>query len=177
MQHNYSYQSALAVWDRIGWKVDDIIGGDKRLEFTKPFMPESLAQAQRLSFLTPDEQLTLNQIAGMSILPCSVLSRSPYSPTRLTMRGRKSPETITASGLLEFAGEEAIYPSFQVLPAGVRERVRKQMRLLGSAEDVSRFVLSHSPLGVGIAILHIEWIIFRDYIEGVKDNQDLPRVQ
>ena len=53
MQHNYSYQSALAASERIGWKVDDIIGGDKKLDFTKPFMPESLAQVKKLSFLTP----------------------------------------------------------------------------------------------------------------------------
>jgi hypothetical protein len=26
---------------------------------------------------------------------------------------------------------------------------------------VSRFVLGHSPLGVGIAVLHIEWITLR----------------
>jgi hypothetical protein len=50
MQHNYSYQAALAASERIGWKVDDIIGGDKRLDFTKPFMPESLAQVKQLSF-------------------------------------------------------------------------------------------------------------------------------
>ena len=54
MQHNYSYESALATSERIGWRVEDIIGGEKRLDFTKPFMPESLAQVKQLSFLTPD---------------------------------------------------------------------------------------------------------------------------
>jgi hypothetical protein len=38
---------------------------------------------------------------------------------------------------------------------------------------VSRFVVSHSPLGVAIAILHIEWMTLRHYIEGVRDNQNL----
>ena len=42
IQYNYSYQAALAASKRIGWKVDDIIGGEKKLDFTKPFMPESL---------------------------------------------------------------------------------------------------------------------------------------
>ena len=41
MKHNFSYESALAASSRINWKVDDIIGGDKKLDFTKPFMPES----------------------------------------------------------------------------------------------------------------------------------------
>jgi hypothetical protein len=44
---------------------------------------------------------------------------------------------------------------------------------IGPAEDISRFVLSHSPLGTGIAILHIEWITLRHYIEGVRDSQEL----
>jgi hypothetical protein len=44
---------------------------------------------------------------------------------------------------------------------------------IGPAEEVKKFVLSHSPLGVGIAILHIEWITLRHCIEGVRDNQDL----
>ena len=38
MQYNYSYQAALAA---ICWKVDDIIGGEKKLDFTKPFMLRS----------------------------------------------------------------------------------------------------------------------------------------
>jgi hypothetical protein len=68
MQHNYSYQSALAASERIGWEIDDIIGGDKKLDFTKPFMPESLAQVKQISFLTPEEQLPLNQIRGHEYL-------------------------------------------------------------------------------------------------------------
>ena len=39
-------------------------GWEKRLDFSKPFMPESLAQVKELSFLSPEEQCTLNQIRG-----------------------------------------------------------------------------------------------------------------
>ena len=42
MQYKYSYQAALAASERIGWKVDDIIGGEKKRDFTKPFMHVSL---------------------------------------------------------------------------------------------------------------------------------------
>ena len=31
MYHNYSYQAALSASERIGWKVEDLIGGAKRL--------------------------------------------------------------------------------------------------------------------------------------------------
>ena len=53
MQHHYSYESALAASSRINWKVEDIIGGEKKLDFAKPFLPESLAQINEISFLTP----------------------------------------------------------------------------------------------------------------------------
>ncbi len=30
----YTYESALATAQRVNWKIDDIIGGDKHLDFT-----------------------------------------------------------------------------------------------------------------------------------------------
>jgi hypothetical protein len=71
MKSNYSYQGALETSERIGWRVEDIIGGEKRLNFTKPFLPESLAQVKQLSFLTPDQQRILNQIRGYEYLASS----------------------------------------------------------------------------------------------------------
>ena len=68
MHNNYSYQGALEASERINWRVEDIIGGDKKLDFTKPFMPESLAQVKGIPFLTPEEQRTLNQIRGHEYL-------------------------------------------------------------------------------------------------------------
>src|SRR3712207_7052757 len=57
----YSYQAALAVAEGIRWRVEDIIGGDRRLDFTRPFMPETLARVEQLPFLTPYEQRTLDR--------------------------------------------------------------------------------------------------------------------
>ena len=68
MNQLYSYQSALATAERIRWRVEDIIGEDKRLDFTKPFLPESLARVEPLSFLTSKEKRTLNQIRGNTYL-------------------------------------------------------------------------------------------------------------
>jgi hypothetical protein len=39
----YSYQETLIAAQKVNWRIEDIIGGDKRLDFTKPFMPEPLA--------------------------------------------------------------------------------------------------------------------------------------
>jgi hypothetical protein len=175
MPHNYSYQSALAASERIAWKVDDLIGGDKQLDFTKRFMPESLAQVEQLSFLTPEEQTTLNQIRGHEYLAMFGLVEEFILPYVVDhARPQLSGDDYRVRALLQFAGEEAkhihLFKRFrQEFDNGFGSRCA----FIGPAADVSRFVLSHSPLGVGIAILHIEWITLRHYIEAVRDNHDL----
>jgi len=177
MQNNYSYQGALEASERINWRVEDIIGGDKRLDFSKPFMPESLAQVKGVSFLTPEEQRTMNQIRGHEYLAMFGLVEEFILPYVLDhARLQLSGDDYRVRALLRFAGEEAkhihLFKRFrQEFEAGFRSKCD----FIGPAEDVKRFVLSHSPLGVGIAILHIEWMTLRHYIEGVKDNQDLDR--
>jgi hypothetical protein len=175
MQHNYSYQSALAASERIGWKVEDIIGGEKKLDFTKPFMPESLAQVKQLSFLTPAEQQTLNQIRGHEYLSMFGLVEEFILPYVVDhARSQLSGDDYRVRALLQFAGEEAKHIHlFKRFRQEFDEGFGGNCEFIGPAEDVKRFVLSHSPLGVGIAILHIEWMTLKHYVEGVRDNQDL----
>jgi hypothetical protein len=175
MQHNYSYQSALAASERIGWKVNDIIGGDKQLDFTKPFMPESLAQVKQISFLPSEEQLTLNQIRGHEYLAMFGLVEEFILPYVVDhARPHLSGDDYRVRALLQFAGEEAKHIHlFKRFRQEFEDGFGSKCDFIGPAEDVSRFVLSHSPLGVGIAVLHIEWITLRHYIEGIRDNQNL----
>jgi hypothetical protein len=175
MQHNYSYQTALAASERIGWRVEDLIGGDKKLDFDKPFMPESLAQVKQLSFLTAEEQLTLNQIRGHEYLSMFGLVEEFILPYVVDhARPQLSGDDYRVRALLQFAGEEAKHIHlFKRFKQEFEEGFGSKCEFIGPAEDVKRFVLSHSPLGAGIAILHIEWITLRHYIEGVRDSRDL----
>ena len=175
MKNSYSYQGALEASERIGWRVEDIIGGDKRLDFSKPFMPESLAQVRKLSFLSLEEQRTLNQIRGHEYLAMFGLVEEFILPYVVDhARPQLSGDDYRVRALLQFAGEEAkhihLFKSFRrEFEAGFGSKCE----FIGPAEDVRKFVLSHGPLGVGIAILHIEWMTLRHYIEAVKDNQEL----
>src|SRR4030095_8202933 len=45
MKSRYSFKETLEKAERIGWRVEDIIGGDKRLDFKRPFLTESLDRA------------------------------------------------------------------------------------------------------------------------------------
>lgn len=64
----FSFREALVASERINWRIEDIIGGGKTPDFTKPFMPESLARTSNMYFLTTDERLVLNQIRGHAYL-------------------------------------------------------------------------------------------------------------
>src|SRR5262245_24815995 len=64
----YSFQETLAASQKANWRIEDIIGDDKRLGFAQPFMPESFARVEELSFLAPAEKLKLNQIRGFDYL-------------------------------------------------------------------------------------------------------------
>lgn len=59
--HSYTYQSTLKDALRVNWRVEDLIGGDK-LDFTKPFLPDSLAGVNVIQCLNHREKLILNQI-------------------------------------------------------------------------------------------------------------------
>src|SRR4029077_17990886 len=108
MNHGYTYQSTLAASQATPWRVEDIIGGDKRLDFSKPFMPEALAWMDQLTFLTPDEKRILNQIRGNTYLGIFGLVEEFILPfvvdhTRPQLQG----DDYRVRALLQFAGEEA----------------------------------------------------------------------
>ncbi len=59
------YKETLNGSRQVNWKIEDIIGGEKQLDFGKPYLPESLARIEDLDFMEPDEKIIfLNQIKG-----------------------------------------------------------------------------------------------------------------
>src|SRR6185503_4222349 len=151
------------------------IGGEKRLDFSKPFMPESLARVNQLGFLAPEEKRLLNQIRGHEYLAMFGLVEEFILPYVVDhARPKLSGDDYRARALLHFAGEEAKHIHlFKTFRREFEAGFGAKCEFIGPAEDVRKFVLSHSALGVAIAILHIEWITLRHYIEGVRDNRDL----
>ena len=175
MNSGYSYQSTLAASPATPWRVEDIIGGDKRLDFTKPFMPESLARIEPLAFLSPDEKRILNQIRGNTYLYIFGLVEEFILPFVLDhARSHLREDDYQVRALLQLASEEAkhiqLFKTFrQEFAAGFGA----ECAVIGPAEDVAKTVLAHQPLAVALAILQIEWMSQRHYVESIKDDQAL----
>src|ERR1700753_2342579 len=108
MTYHYSFKDCLARAERITWRVEDLIGGDKALDFTRPFLPESFARTAPLDFLSPNEKRTLNQIRGHAYLTIFGLVEEFILPFVLDhARPYINGEDYRARAFLEFAAEEA----------------------------------------------------------------------
>ena len=175
MPHSYTYQDTLATSEKITWRIEDIIGGDKKLDFTKPFMPESLARTAPLGFLSPNEQRVLNQVRGHAYLTIFGLVEEFILPFVLDQtRPQLQGDDHQTRALLNFAGEEAKHIHlFKVFRQEFERGFGHHCDVIGPPEAIAKAVLAHRPLGVALAILHIEWMTQRHYLDSVKDAQEL----
>jgi hypothetical protein len=62
------YQALWQTAHRINWNIQDLIGGDKRMNFARPFLPDAVVGANAIQCLDTGEKLKLNQIRGNSYL-------------------------------------------------------------------------------------------------------------
>jgi hypothetical protein len=175
MLNRYTYQAALAASESIHWRVEDIIGGEKRLNFTQPFMPEALAQTEPLTFLSNEEKRILNQIRGNAYLCIFGLVEEFILPfvldhARPQLRG----DDFRVRALLRFASEEAKHIQlFKRFRMEFEDGFGTLCNVIGPGEAIAAAILTHDPLAVAITTLHIEWMVQRHYLDSVKDDQEL----
>src|ERR1044072_4380197 len=175
MHNNYTYQAALAASESIHWRVEDIIGGEKRLNFTQPFMPESLANTEPLTFLITVEKRILNQIRGNAYLCIFGLVEEFILPFVLDhARTQLQGDDYRIRALLQFAGEEAKHIQlFKRFKQEFEDGFGTLCPVIGPPEAIAEAILGHDPLGVAITTLHIERMVQRHYLDSIKDDQDL----
>ena len=175
MLNSYTYQAALAASESIHWRVEDIIGGDKRLNFTQPFMPESLAQTEPLTFLSKEEKRILNQIRGNAYLCIFGLVEEFILPfvldhARPQLRG----DDFRVRALLKFASEEAKHIQlFKRFRMEFEDGFGTLCNVIGPPEAIAAAILVHDPLAIAITTLHIEWMVQRHFLESIRDDQKL----
>ncbi len=175
MPHGYSYHETLATSARINWKIEDIIGGDKRLDFTRRFLPESLARVEPLTFLTAHEKLVLNQIRAHAYLRLFGLVEEFILPFILDhARPQLEADDYRTRALLQFASEEAKHIHlFKEFRREFEAGFGTDCEVIGPAEAIAGAILVHPPLSVALTILHIEWMTQRHYVGSVRDDGDL----
>jgi hypothetical protein len=175
METTYSYEKALAAAQHISWKIDDIIGEDKPLDFSRYFLPESLARVEPLNFLSDDEKRLLNQIRSHGYLYTFGLLEEFILPLVLEhARSGLDMDNLRTRAFQQFVSEEA-------KPIHLFMRFRDEFvkgfgdacDVIATPEELADQFLSHHPLAAALVSLHIECMTQRHYFESVIDNQAL----
>jgi hypothetical protein len=170
-----SYQDLLETSQQVNWRIDDIIGGDRRLDFSKPFLPETFARTEQLAFLSPEERLTLNHIRSRGYLAMFELVEQfivPFISEQAVERSGDDP--FRSKALRQFAREETKHRElFRRFLAEFDDGFAVECRLIGPAKEIADAVLSHGPMAVTIAVLGLEWMSQDHYLGSVQDDSAL----
>ena len=176
MFHDFNYPAVLAASTRAAWQIDDVIGPDAKLDFSRPFMPENLARTSGLAMLRPEERLTLNHIRAHEYLTLFGLVEEFILPFVLdhVRDGLPGDDKVETQALLNFASEEAkhiqLFKRFQEV---FKQGFTQNCDVIGPPEAVAEFVLGQDPLSAALFILMIEWMTQSHYVDSVKDDNGL----
>jgi hypothetical protein len=175
MYHEFSYEMTLASSLRAQWLLDEVLGVDQDLDFSRSFMPESLARTAAVAALTPSEQRVLNHISAHQYLSIFGIVEEFILPFLLDHAARElRDDDWRIRALLNFAGEEAKHIHlFKRFHAAFVRGFPVECQVIGPSEAIGAEILRHDPLAVALVILMIEWMTQQHYLGSIRDDGDL----
>ncbi|MGA0608517.1 hypothetical protein ACO2Q0_21195 [Phenylobacterium sp. VNQ135] len=175
MIQGHSYERLLEISKRVNWRVEDIIGPDKPMDFSKPFMPESFARTAELDFLGAAERLKLNQIRGFGYLAMfELVERCILPAIEAHVPSKPGQDPHRSAALQNFAAEEAKHIElFVQFRKAFAEGFDVPCAVIGPAEDIGAMIRSHGKLAVALFVLAIEWATQQHWLESVQDEEGL----
>jgi hypothetical protein len=175
MYHDFNYEATLASSLRAQWQLDDVLRRDQELDFSRNFMPESLARTAELEQLSPFEQRILNQISAHQYLSIFGVVEEFILPFLLDhARPSFREDDWRIRAILNFAGEEAKHIHlFKRFHQAFVRGFPVECQVIGPSEAIGAEILKHDPLAVGLVILMIEWMTQQHYLGSIRDDHEL----
>ena len=175
MYHDFNYEATLASSLRAQWQLDDVLREDQELDFSRNFMPESLARTAVLDGLNPFEQRVLNQISAHQYLTIFGVVEEFILPFLVDhARPHLMGDDWRVRAILNFASEEAkhihLFKRYHTAFVG---GFPVECQMIGPSEAIGAEVLKHDPLAVGLVILMIEWMTQQHYLGSIRDDGDI----
>jgi len=169
------FKDTLVISHRVNWRLEDLTGKNKKMNFALRFMPENLARVEKLPFLSSEEKKVLNQIRGHAYLRIFGLVEEFILPFVLDhVRPCLDQDDYRVRAFLQFAAEEAKHIQlFKIFGEDFRKGFGTECGVIGPPSAIAEKVLSHHPLAVALVILHIEWMTQRHYLDSIKDDNNL----
>jgi hypothetical protein len=175
MYHDFNYQATLASSLRAQWQLDDVLREDQELDFSRNFMPESLARTRAVQGLSAFEQKMLNQISAHQYLSIFGIVEEAILPFLLDhARPHLLNDDWRVRALLNFAGEEAKHIHlFKRYHTAFVRGFPVECEVIGPSEAIGAEILRHDPLAVSLVILMIEWMTQQHYLGSIRDDGDI----
>jgi hypothetical protein len=152
-----------------------VLRADQDLDFSRLFMPESLARTAALDTLNPFEQRILNQISAHQYLSIFGVVEEFILPFVLDhARPHLQDDDWRIRAILNFASEEAKHIQlFKRFHAAFVRGFPVECQMIGPSEAIGFEILRHDPLAVGLVILMIEWMSQQHYLGSIRDDGDI----
>jgi hypothetical protein len=175
MYHDFTYQATLASSLRAQWQLDDVLKPNQDLDFSRDFMPESLARTAAVTQLSRDEQRILNHISAHQYLSIFGVVEEFILPFVVDhARPHLSGDDWRIRAVLNFAAEEAKHIQlFKRFHEAFVRGFPVECQMIGPSEAIGAEILRHDPLAVGLVILMIEWMSQQHYLGSIRDDGDL----
>jgi len=176
MFHDFKYPAILAASNRAAWQIDEVIRPGAEFDFTRPFMPESLAQTAGLDMLSDAEKLTLNHIRAHDYLSIFGLVEEFILPFLMDHIRPSLPDAddVRVRAMMQFAAEEAKHIQlFKRFHETFTKGFGGKCEVIGPPDAVAKVVLAHDPMSVALTILMIEWMTQIHYVGSVRGDGGL----
>jgi hypothetical protein len=173
--HDFNFEATLASSLRAQWQLDDVLRADQELDFSRNFMPESLARTAGLKTLDPSEQRIFNQICAHQYLGIFGVVEEFILPFLFDhARPALSGDDWRVRALINFASEEAKHIHlFKRFHQAFVRGFPVECAMIGPSEAIGAEVLRHDPLAVALVILMIEWMTQQHYLGSIRDDGDI----
>jgi hypothetical protein len=175
MYHDFNFEATLGSSLRAQWQLDDVLRVDQELDFSRNFMPESLARTAAVATLNPFEQRVLNQISAHQYLSIFGIVEEFILPFLIDhARPHLLGDDWRVRAILNFASEEAKHIHlFKRFHAAFVRGFPVECQVIGPSEAIGAEVLRHDPLAVALVILMIEWMTQQHYLGSIRNDGDL----
>ena len=172
--HTYTYGACLRTSLAKAWTVDDCFRG-RHFDFTKRFLPDTIAGVDTIDCLAQDEKRLLNQIRANSYCHLFGFVEEYIVPQVMDQaRADVYGDETRLWSLLRFAEEEVKHQEMMRRAVEQFEQgFGTHCGLVEGREAVAGAVLSASPLAGLLLTTMIEWFTQLHYTEHVKDGAEL----
>jgi len=157
------------------WQIDRDLLQDRRFDFSRKFLPDSLSLVDRLSFLTTHEARLLSQIQGRTYAYIFGLVERFISAKMLDQgRAHVFDDQLALEALVRFSNDEIKHQElFRRMETMIGSQLPAGYRQVADPNDVARAVLASSTWSVLALTCHIELFVQSHYAQSIAPREEL----